>query len=78
MLKLNSALIMATITLTACSHSEYASNLPRQYLQAKNGPALSVPNDLTKSNLSDFYTLEDPPANTKLTVSIRPPQSSTS
>lgn len=51
--------------------TDYASNDKDQYLTSKNGPNLVVPQPLSSSNISDFYTLPDQNQNAK--VSVEPP-----
>lgn len=65
--------LFAFALLSACA-SQYASNGEGIYLQAKNGPELVVPSNLSSVNISHTYDCPEP-TKEKNTVSVEPPVS---
>ena len=67
---IQTVLCLTVCTVTSCS-KQYATNSKMQYMESRNGPALSVPPPLTTRNISSFYDLPDQTQNAQ--VSLVPP-----
>lgn len=63
--------ILTSLFISSCA-SYYSSSGEEKYMQAQNGPALTIPSPLSGDNISGFYNL--PPQNQNPKVSIKPPQ----
>lgn len=65
--------VLGYVLLAACA-SQYASNGERIYLDAKNGPALIVPQGLSSTNISHRFDCPEPSQDNH-SVSVEPPVS---